>query len=80
MKSHLKVLLILGVLGISCTNAYARKEIPEHLMKKYGLIDPKVDNRVIPDIKPEDFKPQVRDVKRKKTEHEIPRVKDIHEE
>ena len=44
-------------------------------MKKYGMIDPKNQPKIEnPKIKPEDLKPQVKNSKRRKEEHEIPRV------
>lgn len=43
-------------------------------------MDPTKETRQIPKIDPKDFKPKPRDTKRKKTEDEIPRVEDIHEE
>jgi hypothetical protein len=44
-------------------------------MKKYGIIDPKKQPKIEnPKIKPEDIKPQVKNPKRRKEEHEIPRV------
>jgi hypothetical protein len=69
------LLLVIGTLG------FVKKEIPEHLLKKYGVIDPKVDNRVKPDIKAEDLPKYIRDPTREKSEFEIPRVKgEIHDE
>lgn len=59
-------------------NGFVKKEIPEHLQKKYGLIDPTKDNRVMPEIDLSKLKPKPRDVTRKKNEHEIPRVNDEH--
>jgi len=41
------------------------------------LIDPKRDDRVVPDFNPEDFVARPRDPTRKKTEEEIPRVPEI---
>jgi len=68
-------------------NGYVSKEIPEHLLKEYGLIDPTKDIRhpnnpsyheVLHAIK----NAPKRDPTRKKTHEDIPRVPDheIHEE
>ena len=75
IKAVAKSAMLIALLGPESADAYVRKEIPEHLQKKFGLIDPKApDNRVVPEIKPEHLVPPKRDVMRKKGTDEIPRV------
>ena len=45
-------------------------------MKKYGLIDPKVNRTPKPEINTDNLVPRTRDVTRKKTHDEIPRIDD----
>lgn len=73
---------VLLMLCLTFVHTYVKKEIPEHLRKKYGLIDPTKQRHTPPDIDLSMHKPKPKDPSRKKTHDEIPRVpdKDIHEE
>ena len=75
--------LIALLYGLESTSTHVLKHIPEHLKEHYNFIDPKVKHVVNHGLTAEDFKPPVRDVKRKKTHEDIPRVpehKYSHEE
>ena len=75
-----KVFLLLCFLIV--VDCHVKKEIPEHLKKKYGLIDPTKQRQPKPDFDHTQHKPKPKDPTRSKSHDEIPRVpdKDIHEE
>ena len=54
----------------------ALKYIPEELKHEYNFIDPKKKHEPDHGLTPEDFKPTVRDVKKKKTLSHIKKMED----
>jgi len=50
IKNVIKTLVIMASVDIELASGLVKKEIPEHLIKKYGVTDPKVDKRVYPNL------------------------------
>jgi len=57
-----------------------RKEIPEHLERKFGLKEQGVVHIADHDIKEEDLIGKKRDPHKIKTEEHVPRIPEFHEE
>lgn len=76
------MLVLSGCVRLSSTEFVGvHLDLPDHLMKKYNIIDPKKP-REYPDLHPDVMIPKKHDTSRTKTEGDIPRVpeEDMHVE